>query len=144
MVLATGSGKVGINTTPTTYTLEVNGTAAKPGGGSWSALSDERMKQQVQPYTDGLQKVLQIKPVTYHYNNLSGYDTKEEHVGIIAQQLKQVAPYMTGTTKKDGQEYLTADNSAMMYMLVNAVKELAKQNEELRSEIKKLKRKKRG
>lgn len=74
--------------------LEVNGTAAKPGGGPWTALSDERMKQSVKPYKDGLQQVLQIKPVTYYYNNQSGYDTKVEHVGIIAQQLKEVAPYI--------------------------------------------------
>lgn len=139
VIMASGGGKVGINTNPSTYTLEVNGTAAKPGGGTWTALSDARMKQNIQPYTDGLQQVLQLKPITFHYNNQSGYNTSDQHVGVIAQELKAVAPYMTGTIKKDGQEYLTADNSAMIYMLVNAVKELAKQNEKLQAQIGQLK-----
>ncbi len=139
VVIATGGGKVGINVNPSTYNLEVSGTAAKTGGGSWTVLSDERMKEQVKPYSDGLQQVMQINPVTYHYNARSGYDTKAEYVGVLAQQLQPVAPYMTGTTIKNGQQYLTVDNSAMTYMLVNAVKELSKQNEELRSQNSKAK-----
>ncbi len=140
VIMANGGGKVGINIIPSTYLLEVNGTAAKPSGGSWSALSDARLKQDINPYTDGLQQVLKIQPVTYHYNSQSGYDTKPEYVGVLAQQLKEVAPYMTSTCKKGGEEYLAVDNSAMMYMLVNAVKELAKQNEEMRKEIEQMKK----
>ncbi|MES2429360.1 MAG: tail fiber domain-containing protein [Bacteroidota bacterium] len=140
IILVSGGGKVGININPTVHALEVNGTAAKPGGGSWTALSDARMKQQIKPYTDGLQKILQIDPVTFHYNNLSGYNTADEHVGILAQQLKTIAPYMTGTIQKDGQEYLTADNSAMIYMLINGMKELAKKNEKLEADMEELKK----
>ncbi|MBS1538987.1 MAG: tail fiber domain-containing protein [Bacteroidetes bacterium] len=124
------SGNVGIGTTAPTSKLSVNGTADKPGGGSWGTFSDARLKQDVQHYSSGLSDVLKINPVTYHYNTTSGFDSKPEYIGVIAQELQQVAPYMVNTFTKDGIEYLKVDNSGMTYMLVNAVKELAKQNQD--------------
>src|SRR6185436_8803773 len=38
------TGNVGIGTTAPTDTLSVNGTASKPGGGTWAVFSDERLK----------------------------------------------------------------------------------------------------
>ena len=120
-------GNVGIGGIYPDYRLEVNGTAGKPGGGSWANSSDLRLKQNIHPYADGLEKILKINPVTYHYNELSGYDTDPEFVGVIAQELKEIAPYMVSVSSKqtdDGvNDYLSVDNSAMTYMLINAVKE---------------------
>ncbi len=126
----TSAGNLGIGTTSPGFKFEVNGTAGKPGGGSWSTSSDRRLKQDIQPYSDGLAKLLAIKPVTFRYNEKSGYDTKPQYVGIIAQDLKEVVPYMVGTFEKDGTQYYNVDNSAMTYMLVNAVKELTQKLEE--------------
>lgn len=121
------SGEVGIGTANPNYLLEVNGTAGKPGGGSWTNSSDARLKQQVEPYSDGLQSILAIRPVRFHYNTHSGYDPSKEYVGVIAQELQVVAPYMVNTSARilpDGSTgYLDVDNSAMTYMLINAVKE---------------------
>ena len=121
------SAEVGIGTVNPGYLLEVNGTAGKPGGGSWTNTSDARLKQNVMPYTDGLQSLLSIHPVRFQYNKRSGYDTVKEYVGVIAQDLKAIAPYMIHTSERilpDGSTgYLDVDNSAMTYMLINAVKE---------------------
>ena len=68
-----------------------------------------------------------ISPVTYQYNRKSGFDTHPEYVGVIAQELKKVTPYMTGTFEHDGQEYLDVNNSAMTYLLINSVKEQQQQ-----------------
>ena len=125
-------GTVGIGTAGGTYNLEVNGTAAKSGGGSWAATSDVRMKENVLPYTDGLASILKINPVKYHYNKLSGYDTKPEYVGVVAQEIKTVAPYMVSTFQKNGEAFYNVDNSAMTYMLINAIKEQQKQIDELK------------
>jgi hypothetical protein len=119
----TGAGNVGIGTGAPAFLLEVNGAAAKPGGGAWAVSSDARLKQDVKPYTDGLDRLMRIRPVTFRYNERSGHDTKPEYVGVLAQELKEVAPYMVGTFEKDSTEYLNVDNSALIYMLVNAVKE---------------------
>jgi len=122
-----GDNQVGIGTTTPGFLFEVNGSAGKPGGGSWGASSDARLKTDVEPYTDGLQSVLAIDPVTYRYHALSGYDTHPTHVGVIAQQLQEVSPYMVSVSDRvatDGTTgYLAVDNSAMTYMLINAVKE---------------------
>ncbi|MES2849152.1 MAG: tail fiber domain-containing protein [Bacteroidota bacterium] len=121
--------------------LQTGGTAAKPGGGSWAATSDARLKQNVQPYNDGLQQLLKINPVVYQYNKLSGYDTEKKYVGVLAQEIKQVVPYMVGTFKKENNEYYNVDNSAMVYMLINAVKEQQQQIEELKSKVEQLQKK---
>ena len=126
------------------FLLSVNGTAGKNGGGSWSTYSDRRLKQNVHTYSDGLDEVLKINPVWFQYNSMSGYDTKEKYVGVIAQELQEVSPYMVTTpttTLADGSTgYLQVDNSAMTYLLINAVKELHAEIENLKSEIKELRK----
>lgn len=117
----TGAGNVGIGTGMPAFLLEVNGVAAKPGGGMWAVSSDARLKSRVKPYTDGIDALLRIRPVTFRYNAVSGHDTVPEHVGVIAQELEEVAPYMVGRFMRDGTEYMSVDNSALVFMLVNAV-----------------------
>lgn len=134
-----GTGFVGINTLAPGYTLEVNGNAAKPGGGSWINSSDRRLKQNINQYTDGLEQLLQIEPVTYHYNSLSGFDQSKQYVGVIAQDLNNVAPYMVQNYQRDGSEFMAVDNSAMTYMLINAVKSQQVEIELLRKEISEIK-----
>jgi hypothetical protein len=121
--------------------FEVGGTAAKPGGGSWSATSDARLKHDVRPYNDGLLQLLRINPVYYRYNKESGYDTNKEHIGVVAQDLQKVAPYMVNTFNRNNKEYLSVDNTAMMYMLINAVKEQQEQIEALTKKLAELEKK---
>jgi hypothetical protein len=115
-----------------------NGNAFKPGGGNWTAISDIRFKDEIRPFEDGLNKIAEIDPVTFHYNSLSGFDTRKEYVGVIAQQLEEVAPYMVSSFNQDGDAYLQVDNSAMTYMLVNAVKELKTINDKTMSRLSEL------
>jgi hypothetical protein len=132
------AGNVGIGTSITLpgYKLEVDGTAGKPGGGSWSNSSDRRLKQNVNGYHDGLSKIQKIRPVTFQYNELSGYDTEPEYVGVIAQELQEVAPYMVSENETG---YLDVNNSAMTYMLVNAVQEQQEMIKALQEEVASLK-----
>lgn len=123
-----------IMTISTSGDLTIQGSAFKPGGGSWVATSDLRLKENVKNYNDGLAQLLKINPVTYHYNAASGYNTTPQYVGVIAQDIKQIAPYMVGTYVKDGVEYYNVDNTAMTYMLINAVKEQQTQIEKQNAE----------
>lgn len=123
--------------------LEVQSEAYKPGGGSWVALSDRRLKRNIQPYQDGLDQVRKINPVWYQYNEKVGLyeaDRDKKYIGVIAQDMQAIAPYMVseenlGQTVQEDEEgeevivdpgtpYLTYDATALTYMLVNAVKEL--------------------
>ncbi len=135
----TPSGNVGIGSSVAAqspvYNLFVDGSAGKPGGGSWTTSSDRRLKKDINPYKDGLNEIDKINTVTYQYNEISGYDISKEYVGVIAQELQKIAPYMVS---EDNNGYLAVDNSAMMYMLVNAVKTLKKENTELIEKVERL------
>lgn len=143
MVHDNGGVSIGNSTAPSAQGIRVAGSyAGKSGGGSWSAISDIRLKNVHEDYTDGLSSLLKIRPVKYVYNEKAGYDTTEEHVGVVAQELEKIAPYMVETFEKEGEDYLSVDNSAMVYMLINSVKEQQKMIEELKAEVMELKRKK--
>lgn len=137
--------------------IELGGQGYKPGGGLWVAPSDRRLKQNIKPYTDGLESLLRINPVTYKYNNIfKTLDTGETYVGVIAQEVQEIAPYMitekpfgqlveedeNGKEKivNQGTPYLTFDGSALTYMLINAVKEMNLKNQDLKSENENLKK----
>jgi hypothetical protein len=133
----TPSGNLGIGVTAPTHQLQLSSdSAGKPGGGSWSNSSDRRLKQNVNGYHDGLSKIQKIRPVTFQYNELSGYDTEPEYVGVIAQELQEVAPYMVSENETG---YLDVNNSAMTYMLVNAVQEQQEMIKALQEEVASLK-----
>jgi hypothetical protein len=136
---ATVSARVGIGTTAPAYRLHLNSSrAAKVGGGSWIVASDQRLKKDIQAFTDGLNVLLHIKPVTFRYNGKAGIDTDKQFVGVLAQDMQQVAPYTVGQfTYQDStgkqEQYLDYDPNAVTYVLVNAAKELNAENEALRA-----------
>jgi hypothetical protein len=127
-------GKVNIGGGPADYLFSVNGDASKVGGGTWSVPSDERLKKAIKPFTDGLGKILEINPVSFHYNGMGGIaDTETEFVGILAQEMEAIAPYTITADSAEG--YLQFNSNAVIYMLINAVKEQQAQIEKLESLI---------
>ncbi len=140
------SGNVGIGTNNPSYRLEVPvNSAAKPTSNVWTISSDERIKTDIKDFTDGLSTVLRIKPRTYKYNGRAGagYNDTNAHIGIIAQDLEPVAPYMVGQFKGtlDGKETILKnyDGQALPFILVNAIKELKAENDLLKAELNNLK-----
>ncbi|WP_431609983.1 tail fiber domain-containing protein [Chryseobacterium sp. 'Rf worker isolate 10'] len=142
----TGSGSVGIGTNAPTSLLSVNGTADKPGGGSWGTFSDKRVKKDIESFKDGLNVINQLRPVTYRYNEKSGYeDQNKQYVGFIAQEVEKVAPYMVNIIDdsaksglKDKREF---DESALTKILVNAVQQQQLEINQLKKELAELKKK---
>lgn len=111
--------------------LLVNGNAAKPGGGSFVATSDRRLKTDVTDFTDGLEQLKQLKPVNYRYNGKAGTNSRSPFVGLIAQEVLPVLPYMVGSfmgrldeADQEDTQLLTLDTSALTFVIVNAIKEL--------------------
>jgi trimeric autotransporter adhesin len=73
--------------------------------------------------------VKQIKPVWFSYNGMAGMPKGKRFVGVVAQEMQKVAPYMIGQfTSQDttGRQasYLDYDAGALPYILVNAIREL--------------------
>ena len=140
-------GFVGINTLTPDANLSVSGTASKTGGSTWAVFSDKRMKKDISSFNDGLSVLKQIDPVKFKYNGLGGYeDDGKEYVGVIAQEVNKVAPYMINKINKklnetdnSKTELMMYDASALTYILVNSVKEQQAQIEDLKSTIEDLK-----
>ncbi len=139
-----GSGRVGIGVNSPTTLLQVNGTAGKTGGGSWTATSDRRTKKDITDFTPGLDVLTQINPVTFKYNGLyNTSDDGKDYVGIIAQEVQEVAPYMIGSHKVPKtldapieEEILNYDGGThLLYILVNSVKEQQQQINQLKLEL---------
>ncbi len=109
------------------YNLRVVGSAGKTDGLSfWSLPSDARLKEQISPYQAGLADLVKIKPVKFHYTKASGMNNDKENIGVLAQDLQEIAPYMVGKKKKgeSDEEYLDVNLSPMLFMYVNAFKEV--------------------
>ncbi|MEO0778223.1 MAG: tail fiber domain-containing protein [Bacteroidota bacterium] len=120
---------VGIGTTTPSHAFQVNSDdVVKTTAGPWSGASDRRLKTDIKDYTDGLDQLMRIRPVTYRFNGKLGLSTEDEHVGVIAQEMQDIAPYMIKSLNDNSEEgqaedYLAYDPTALTYMLVNAVQE---------------------
>ncbi len=146
IVINQNNGNVGIGTDVPTAKLSVNGTANKPGGGSWATFSDRRLKKNIIGYNQGLEQLKKLNIVSYEYNDLTDFDTDVRHVGIIAQELSEIAPEMVSKSfnerkSSESEIYLMVDPSDFTYMSINAINELSKQVELLKEEIEILKKK---
>jgi hypothetical protein len=108
------------------------GDAAKPGGGSWTSSSDSRVKTVVGDYARGLADVVNLHVVDFQYNGRADTPTDgRTYTGLIAQEAIEVMPEMVHTrnAKLDPEDtsetaVYMVDNSALVYALVNSVKEL--------------------
>jgi len=114
-------GRVGIGTTNPDNLLTVNGTADKPGGGSWGSYSDERLKDVEGEFQAGLVAVLQLQPVRYRYkkHNALGIRDRKEHVGFSAQEVERVIPE---AVSKNSKGYRLVDNDPILWTMLNAIK----------------------
>ncbi len=140
---------VGIGTTDPGYALEVNGSAGKPGGGSWEDSSDERLKKDIAALgsREALEKIIQLRGVTFFWTNPEEH-AEGQHAGVLAQEVEAVFPDWVGDVEPKGKDkslvpqgekvksiFFPHDFNAY---LIEAIKELKAQNEELRSEIEEL------
>jgi hypothetical protein len=129
--------RVGINTTnPGTYTLYVNGTAYATGG--WTG-SDLRFKQNIERIDSPIDKVMNIKGVSFEWKR-SEYKDKGfpegRHYGVVAQDVEQTLPEIV-REGPDGEKAVSY--TELVPILTEAIKEQQKQIESLRSEVKALK-----
>jgi hypothetical protein len=88
------AGRTGIKVGgPPGFDLEVNGTAGKPGGGSWSISSDARLKKNIHDLHGALDALLAVRGVTFEYiDPVAIRELPGERIGVIAQQVETVFP----------------------------------------------------
>jgi hypothetical protein len=111
--------------------------------GTWSTISDRRLKRDVSPYERGLEEVLQLRPVKFYYNGLGGTaDDGTVLIGFIADEVAEIMPELvgelTGPLHPDDSEsitFQTVDPTRSIYAAINAIRELSAQNAALEARI---------
>jgi 2-keto-4-pentenoate hydratase len=77
--------------------LTMFGNANKPGGGSWGDSSDKRIKKNIQPLSGALDKLTQLRGVSFEWLNPSDHaNQSERQAGFIAQEVEQTFPHWIG------------------------------------------------
>ena len=89
-----------------------------------TAISDERLKENVRNIDTGLNDVLALKPRRFDWKEGKGQDRKNV-AGFIAQEFEEVFPECIGTTKAgaDGIEYKNINYETLIPTLVKAIQE---------------------
>jgi hypothetical protein len=126
-----GNGNVGIGTSTPSEKLDVNGNIKYSG--SISQSSDKRIKENITDLKDSLQKVTNLRGVNY---NLIDDDKKQLKAGVIAQEVDGIIPE---AVDKSDENKLAVSYISFIPYLIESIKELKRENDELKEEIKKIK-----
>lgn len=134
------SGNVGIGVAPS-YQLQLStDDAAKPTSALWTIASDQRIKENITPYTKGLAELLLINPINYDYNGKGGFVKGKGGVGVIAQEIQSILPNSVSSinaklneTDEEETNILNFNGHELIYVLINSIKELKAEIEQLKN-----------
>jgi len=115
-------GNVGIGTTNPKYKLDVEG---KVHAKEFVQSSDERLKQNIQPLASSLSKLAQLRGVSFKWKD----EPQDNQIGLVAQEVEKVLPEIVST---DSEGYKSIAYGKLTAVLLEAIKELQQQVEELK------------
>jgi len=124
---------------PYVYTFRNDGTAF---AANWQSLSDSRVKSDQSIISNSLDKLSQIKGITYKRNdmkNMNGSDIVQ--AGVLAQDVAEVLPEcieVSSTPPKndpDGPGLMSINYNGVIALLVNAVNELSAKVDALEKKV---------
>ena len=105
----------------TALTLDMSEAGAATFNNNVTAFSDRRLKSDIQTLENGLEKVEQLRGVTYIRNdNIDG----GQQLGVIAQEVEEVFPQVV-LTADDERGTKSVDYGRLTGALIEAVKELS-------------------
>jgi hypothetical protein len=96
--------------------------------------SDERLKTNIEPLENALDKVLALSGFTYTFNEIGeslGFDTTITYVGVSAQQVQAVLPEAVKPAPAN-EDYLTVQYEKIVPLLIESIKELKAEIDELK------------
>ena len=119
----TTNGRVGVGTTVPSTTLQVSGTITCT---DINSTSDIKLKENIHQIKDPLDKVMQINGVGFRWK-----DTKEDALGVIAQDIEEVLPELV----KSNDHTKTVNYNGLIGVLIEAIKEQQRQILELKAQL---------
>jgi hypothetical protein len=106
-----------VNCNFASYELDVNGTIR--ASGDVIAYSDRRVKENITPITQALEKIQQLQGVYYTRND---QEDKKRKIGFIAQEVEEVVPEVVITdSTEDNKKSIAYQN--LTALLVEGIKE---------------------
>ena len=111
--------------------------------------SDVRLKKNIEPLTNGLDKIMKLNPVTFNWDEEIVPDLARKYpnmVGLIAQEVEEVVPQVVYKTKvnsikngkKKGRIYKRVLYENLVAHLIDGMKEQQRQIEELKQRVSEL------
>jgi hypothetical protein len=115
--------------------LAVAGEAYKDGNSDWTTTSDARVKTDIHNIEGGLEKIMQLRPVTFRYTDQwreANPGVKDQHYyNYIAQEFAEVFPESVyrGPESLDGDpvKLLRMNSQPAQVVAIRAIQELAEQ-----------------
>jgi hypothetical protein len=127
------SQHIGIGVWPISNILHIQqDSPTDPIADAWTVYSSKRWKKNIEPIEGALEKVEQLRGVSFEWESNDKHD-----IGMIAEEVGEVVPEVV-TYEENGQDAQSIDYGRLTAILVEAVKELKAENEDLRSRIEKL------
>jgi hypothetical protein len=110
------------------------GAATFDASGNITSVSDIRLKNLQGMYGVGLKQLMQIDPIVYKWKPESGMETEHNYIGFSAQNIQYALGNDAVGINKQG--YMSIQDRAIMALLVNSVKEMQKEIEDLKQQLK--------
>jgi hypothetical protein len=116
--------------------FKVEGTPFCSTQTTFTINSDARLKTNIKPLEGALDRLMQLKGVTYEWKNPAEHDNmRDTQRGFIAQDVEKVFPEWVGT---DDKGFKTLTTRGLEAMVVESLRTLKTENEALRDRVKAL------
>ena len=112
----------------TALTLDMSGAGAATFNNDVTAFSDKRLKTDIKPITNSLDKVMKMQGVYYKRNDV---ENAREQVGVLAQDMETILPEVV-LTADDEIQTKSVDYGKITSVLIEAIKELKAEINELK------------
>ena len=100
-------------------------------GNSFHSTSDENLKKDIEDLGEETDSIMKLRPVKFNWNYEE--EDKEKHIGFIAQEVEELFPNLVEeNTYPDGSTYKGVDKTKLIPHLVNEIKSIKKEIEELK------------
>lgn len=142
--------RAAVNSSNTIVLGDANITSLRCNVQSISTLSDKRIKENIKADVPGISFIKRLNPITYRINKLkearlTGHrlaDVQEDrviHSGFLAQDVEAAAKAVgydfEGVRQEEGGKYYTLGYTSFVIPLVQAVKELSTEIDQLKAEL---------
>ena len=127
--------RVGIGVYDPTHILEIKqNSSTDPVADKWDDYSSKRWKKNIKTIENAMDKVNRLRGVTYNWKA----DNKKD-IGLIAEEVGEVIPEVV-VYEKNGTDAKAMNYPHLVSILIEAVKEQQKEIEQLKNEIKDIKK----